>query len=213
MIFYSPLDGDPHVAPPRFRPCTCFLMTQLGGGVPPVVAEIREALEEVLREHTYTLVDADSSVTGRDFLLKIWEFIISVPVGIAIIHEDMRPGTIANIFYEIGLVQAYGKETLVIKSPGATIPSDFVRTEYLEYGTDFKPRLRQFLTSLRERARYYTSVAEQTDRNPLLAIDLLRRAYLLTSEVRLRARAQEFFDQARIRGRAKNSVEMLLVNF
>jgi hypothetical protein len=213
MIYYSPIDGDPRVTPLRFRPRTCFLMTQLGSPVPPAVLEIRSALKEVLREQSYTLVDSDSSVTGRDFLLKIWEFIIAVPVGIAVVHEDMRTGTIANIFYELGLMQAYGKETLIIKTPGASIPSDFVRTEYVEYGTDFKPRVRRYLTSLRERATYYATVAEQIDRNPLLAIDFLRRAYLLTSEPRLQGRAREFFDEARIRGRAKNSVETMLVNF
>jgi len=213
MIYYSLIDGDPRVTPLRLRPRTCFLMTQLGSPVPPAVVEIRSALEEVLREQSYTLIDSDSSVTGRDFLLKIWEFIIAVPIGIAIVHEDMRPGTIANIFYELGLMQAYGKETLIIKTPGASIPSDFVRTEYVQYGADFEPRLQRYLASLRERATYYATVAEQIDRNPLLAIDFLRRAYLLTSEARLRGRARELFAHARIRGRAKNSVETLLVNF
>jgi hypothetical protein len=213
MIYYSPLDGDPQVTPLRLRPRTCFLMTQLGGSVPPVVPEIRSAIREVLKEHAYSLVDADSAVTGRDFLLKIWEFIIAVPVGIAIIHEEMRPDTIANIFYELGLMQAYGKETLVIKTRDAHIPSDFVRTEYVEYGTNFKPRLRRFVGSLDERAAYYATVAEQVDRNPLLAIDFLRRAYLLSSEARLRQRAREFFDHAGIGDRAKNSVERLLVSF
>lgn len=213
MIYYSPIDGDPRVTPLRFRPRTCFLMTQLGSPVPPAVAEIRSDLQKVLREQSYTLVDSDSSVTGRDFLLKIWEFITAVPVGIAVVHEDMKPGTIANIFYAMGLMQAYGKETLIIKTPDAPIPSDFVRTEYVEYGGDFQPRLRRYFTSLWERASYYATVAEQIDRNPLLAIDFLRRAYLLTSEPRLRGRAREFYEEARIRGRAKNSVETMLVNF
>lgn len=213
MIYYSPVDGGPRLTAFPVRPRTCFLMTQLGAPVPAMVAEIRAALDEVLQEESFKLIDADSAVTGRDFLLKIWELVIAVPVGIAIVHEDMRPSTIANIFYEMGLMQAYGKETLVIKTPGAIIPSDFVRTEYVQYGSDFKPRLRRFFASLRERATYYASVAEQTDRNPLLAIDFLRRAYLLTSEGRLRGRAREFFGEARIRGRAKNSVEMMLVNF
>lgn len=213
MIYYSPIDGNPRITPLRFRPRTCFLMTQLGSPVPSVVVEIRSALKEVLREESYTLVDADSSVTGRDFLLKIWEFVIAVPLGIAILHGEIRPGTIANIFYEMGLMQAYGKETLIIKTPGTQLPSDFVRTEYVEYGSDFEPRLRQFFASLRDRAMYYATAAEQTERNPLLAIDFLRRAYLLTSEPRLRGRAREFFDQAGVRRRAKNSVETLLVNF
>jgi hypothetical protein len=213
MIYYRPTDGDPHLAPLRFRPRTCFLMTQLGGSIPPILSDIRTALKEVLLERSFSLIDADSAVTGRDFLIKIWEFIVAVPLGIAIIHEEMKPGTVANIFYELGLMQAYGKETLVIKTKDAAVPSDFVRTEYVQYGPDFQPRMRRFLDSLDDRAAYYAMVAEQVERNPLLAVDFLRRAFLLTEDKIHRDRAREVFAAAGLRGRAKNSVEMLLVDF
>lgn len=213
MIYYRPTDGNPLVAPLRFRPRTCFLMTQMGGPIPPVLPEIRAALRDVLKERSYSLIDADSSVTGRDILLKIWEFTITVPLGIAIIHEEMRPGTIANVFYEMGLMQAYGKETLVIKTRDAVIPSDFVRTEHVSYSADFKSRMRRFLASLDERADYYAKLAGQIERDPLLAIDFLRRAYLLTENGTHRDRAREHYDTAGLNGRANNSVEALLVSF
>ncbi|WP_420127701.1 hypothetical protein [Longimicrobium sp.] len=213
MIYYRPTDGGPHGTLLPFRPRTCFLMTQMSRPIPPVLTEIRSALKQVLKEQSYTLVDADSSITGRDFLLKIWEYIISVPLGVAIIHEEMRTETIANIFYEVGMMQSYGKETLVIKTPGATMPSDFVRTEHIQYGSDFKPRMRRFLRSLHDRASYYSTMAEHVERNPLLSIDFLRRAYLLNPDTRLRDRAREFFNGAGLEDRAKNSVETMLVNF
>lgn len=50
MIYYRPTDGDPHDTPLRFRPRTCFLMTQMGGSIPPILSEIRAALKEVLEE-------------------------------------------------------------------------------------------------------------------------------------------------------------------
>lgn len=213
MIYYRPNDGDPHVGPLRFRPRTCFLMTQLGGPIPPVLSEIRSGLQDVLKERSYALIDADSAVTGRDFLLKIWEFMVAVPLGIAIIHEEMKPGTIANVFYELGLMQAYGKETLIIKTRDSLVPSDFMRTEYVQYAGDFQPRMRRFLDSIAERATYYSTMADQVERNPLLAIELLRRAFLLTEDAAHRERARQIFAAAKLSGRAKNSVEMLLVNF
>jgi hypothetical protein len=188
-------------------------MTQMGGSIPPVLTEMRAALKQVLKEHSYSLLDADSSITGRDFLLKIWDFIVSVPVGVALLHEEMRADTIANIFYELGILQAYGKETLIVKTPGVTIPSDFVRTEHVQYSHDFKPRIRRFLISLHDRASYYSTMAEHVERNPLLSIDFLRRAYLLNPDARLRVRAREFFAAAGLESRARNSVETLLVNF
>jgi hypothetical protein len=125
----------------------------------------------------------------------------------------MKPSTIANVFYELGLMQAYGKETLVIKTASTVVPSDFVRTEYVQYGPDFHARIGRFFRSLDERAEYYALMADQVEKNPLLAIDYLRRAYLLTGDNALKDQAKAVFGTARLSGRAKNSVEMLLVDF
>src|SRR5690606_28196822 len=132
MIFYSPINGDPLQSSPPCRPKTCFLMTQLGAPLPAELTEIRREIERTLDRYGYDMIDADSVTTGKDFLLKIWELVISVPLGIAIVHEAMSKKTIANIFYELGLMQAYGKETVVVKTPTTRMPSDFVRTEHIE---------------------------------------------------------------------------------
>ena len=212
MIYYRPTDGDPHSSPFNYRPRTCFIMTQLGGPIPAEVARIREVLDSVFRAHDFDCIDATSVVTGKDFLLKIWELIVTVPVGVAIVHEEMSSTTIGNIFYELGLLQAYGKETLIVKTRSATIPSDFIRTEYVEAGSGLKERIERFCRSLQERAEYHLFMAQQVENNPLLAIDFLRRAYLLTGDTSLREPARELFEAAGLSTRAKSSVESLLLN-
>jgi hypothetical protein len=188
-------------------------MAQLGGVVPGVVTEIRERLRPLLEEHGFALVDADSLTTGKDFLLKIWQLVLSVPVGIAIVHEGIAPTTLANVFYELGWMQAYGKETIVIRAGDAAIPSDLVRTEYVPFDDHFERRFRSFMGGLGDTARYYSKVAEQVERNPLLAIDYLRRAYLITGDGELRSRSREIFRASGHDARAKNSVETLLSSF
>ncbi|MDZ7780395.1 MAG: hypothetical protein U5R14_10770 [Gemmatimonadota bacterium] len=125
----------------------------------------------------------------------------------------MPHSTLANIYLELGHMQAYGKELLVVKTPAAEVPSDLVRTEYVEWAPGFRVRLSAFLGGLMERAEYYSLVADQLERNPLLAIDYLRRAFLITGNADLRTRAEKIAAGAGLEGRARNSVEALLVRF
>lgn len=185
-------------------------MTQIGPTLPPELTEIHDAIRSVCERREYLLTDASALVTGKDFLLNIWTMLLSVPVGIAILHEDMGPGTLANIFYELGLMQAYGKETIVVKTPGAAVPSDFVRQEYIVFDGQFDDRLDRFFHYLiDERAPYFTMMGQQLERNPLLAIDYHRRAFLLSADEDCKACIEEIRTKVRFEGRAMNSVEML----
>ena len=215
MIFYRPTDGDVHTGRIEYRPRTCFLMTRLGRRIPPEVDEIRSRLTTFFGINKINIIDANTVVTGRDFLLKIWHILLGVPLGIAIITRNMSAQTFANIFYEIGLMQAYGKETLVIKTAGTKVPSDFVRTEHIQFADDFEEKLGNFLQSFFNQAEYYKFyIADQLEnKNPLLAIDYLKRAYLISGEEAYREEAIKIFEGASIKGRAKNSVEMLLIDF
>lgn len=213
MIYYRPTDGDVYQNRITWRVRTSFLMTRLGDTIPPKVVNIRQHVEQLLLQNNINLIDADTVTTGRDFLLKIWELILSVPIGIAIIYKDMPPATLANVFYELGWMHAFGKETIVIKEGRIKIPSDFVRTEYIPYDNSFERRFGSFVASLQQRLEYYETMAEQMEKNPLLAIDYLRRAYLLTGDVDLRRKANEVFQNAGLDVRAHNSVENLLVSF
>ena len=70
MIFYRPTEGDAFTAKIDYHPRTCFLMTQLGQPVPPIIQEIRNSLLDRLTKHNIDLIDANSVVTGKDFLIK-----------------------------------------------------------------------------------------------------------------------------------------------
>jgi hypothetical protein len=188
-------------------------MTQLGDRIPEKVLNIRENVETVLTRKNIALIDADHTTTGKDFLLKIWELVLSVPIGIAIIYKGMPSRTLSNIFYELGWMHAFGKETIVVKEGNIKIPSDFVRTEYIPYDNKFERRFGNFLASLEERLKYYEKMADQMEKDPLLSIDYLRRAFLLGGDQGLREKATKIFEGAGLDGRARNSVENLLVSF
>ncbi len=213
MICYRPTEGDVSSLPITYKPRTCFLMTQLGKPVPPIVKKIRSSIKSNLSSAGYGMIDSNSQITGRDFLIKIWNLILSVPLGIAIIHEDIGLKTYANIFYELGVMQAYGKETLVVKTVDAKVPSDFLRTEYVNYDEDFDNKFNKFIEGLNNQADYYVKISDQLEKDPLLAIDYLRRAYLITKDKSYQKQAEVHFDSAEIGNRAKSSVELLLMSF
>lgn len=194
MIAYSPLDGDVRQKAISYRPRTCFVMTQLGEPLPERLADLRAEVTRSIKAANLFEFDASDQVTGRDFLLKIWEIILSVPVGIAIVTEELPPSTLANIFYELGLMHALGKETLVVKTPEARVPSDFVRTEYVVSGDRLAARLAKFFAALVERSAYYALMAETVAENPLLAVDYYRRSYLISGDAGTQDRAREIVE-------------------
>jgi hypothetical protein len=213
MIFYRPTDGDVESAPMDWRPRTCFIMVAMGDSVPSEVLSAKRRVAAALRRIRFSTIDAASVTTGKDYLLKIWKIAVSCPVGIAIIHKGIRPETMANIFYELGWMQAYGRETVVIKIGDVKLLSDLVRTEYIRMDARFTQSLREFLNSLRERAIYYQTLASLLEANPLLAIDYLRRAYLLTGATASKRKALRIFAESGLTDRSRDSVERLMTTF
>ena len=95
----------------------------------------------------------------------------------------------------------------------AEIPSDLVRTEYIEFNTNFESAFNSYLCSLPKQANHYELVADQPDRNPILTIDYLKRAFLISGEERLGEKARSLVEKASLNNRAKNSVELLAAAF
>ena len=213
MIIYNPLDGYTIQHQVKSQPKHCFLMTRLGNPVPPIIDEIRVSVQACCDLFGYTVIDAQARVTGRDFLLKIWKLIASTPLSVGILHEDISQITQANIIYELGVAQALGKETVLIKSSHADNPSDLNRTEYVTFDDDFTKNFTAYLKSIHEQAENYELVADQLEKNPILALDYLKRAFLINGDIRLRDKASDIVASAKLEDRAANSVEMVAASF
>lgn len=213
MIYYSPVDGDVRQEPVQWRHQTAFIMQQLGTPVPRQVLEARRIVDRQFKKIGFTTIDATGHVSGRDFLAKIWKLLLGCPVGVALVHEGIAPSTLANIYYELGILQAYGRETVVVIIGKPALPSDFTRTEWIEAGPGFGDRFAQFLKGLSEREAYYLQMASLIERDPLLAIDYLRRAALLNGDPALAKRARAILDASGVGERTKSSVEQLAISF
>lgn len=192
MIFYNQ-DKEVLTEFIKYIPRSCFIITQLGKPIPKQITKIRKDVSACLNELNIKEIDAQQLVTGRDFLGKIWNHLLAVPMGIAIISEDLNQSTISNIFYEVGVLNALGKESLIIKTPNYKIPSDFIRTEYVNYERGFKRKVSSFLKSTIEIAVHYNIMAESLEVYPLLSIDYWRRAYLISGDETYIDKAETLF--------------------
>ena len=106
MIYYNPTDNDVLTQWIRYNPRVAFIMTQLGGTRSQELTNILTHVNEILTSREIGSMDANSQITGRDFHTKIWKLALSVPLGIAVVSETMEQTTIANIYYEVGLMNA-----------------------------------------------------------------------------------------------------------
>lgn len=212
MIIYSPNDGDAITHSIKSRPKYCFLITQLEA-TPKLVRDIQSSIKNCCQSFNYQVIDASTETTGRDFLLKIWKLIASVPICIMIIHEDTPVKTQANLYYELGVAQALGKETIIIKTPRAEIPSDFNRTEYIEFNEKFNEKFNNFLKTTQEQAEHYKELSEILEKDPILAMDYLKRAFLITDNKSYRLSVKKILKTINTDDRAKNSIENLAATF
>lgn len=213
MIHYSPVNGDVRAHPVNWRPKSAFIMQQLGTPIPPSVRKARRQIDAACKRRGFLTVDAASTTTGRDYLDKIWDLVLGCPVGVAIIHETISPSSLANIYYELGLMHALGRETLVVPVGNPEMPSDLVRTEYLPLNAQFKKKFSRFVMGMSDRAEHYLLMANNLEKNPLLAADYLRRASMLNGDRSLVKKASTILSESGIGERGKSSVEALMLSF
>lgn len=72
---------------------------------------------------------------------------------------------------------------------------------------------KQWMSGLLDLGDFFETMADQLEKNPLLEIDYLRRAYLITENEALKKRAETIYQSAELGIRARNSVEAMMKNF
>jgi hypothetical protein len=108
--------------------------------------------------------------------------------GVAIFSDATPPRTIANIFFEVGYCLALGKPTFLILAGEDAAPSDFVRSEWIEYRPDkegeFRGSVRNAFSGMDDYHEYLMGLAlsaeDAEEMNPEVTFEWFKRAYLLS---------------------------------
>jgi hypothetical protein len=177
-------------------------MRQIGN--PPAIDEqMAKAVLGVFAELGVATKDSDASTGGKDFLERILGLIRGTGFTVAIFSHDTRATAMANIMLELGFAAMCGKPFVIIKSKEAAAPSDFTRTDWIDYDPKDEPRFRHKLTqaldTLRELAAYEETLLEVALNAKLMdcavAFERANKAFLLTGEARFIDAAQSINDR------------------
>jgi hypothetical protein len=104
---------------------SAFVAIPYGGPWDDLCADvIKPAVEAV----GLTYVRADNRPRVGALMEGVWRDILQAGIVIA---ELSTPNP--NVFYELGLVHALGKDTVILKEKAVKLPADFLGTLYVEY--------------------------------------------------------------------------------
>ncbi len=202
-LVFSPLSEEVlDSGPAKLFPKTVFLMRQLGA--PPKIDQAMAALAtQVFEDAGISVLDANSSTAGKDFLERILGLIRGSGFVAALFSNDTRRTAFANILLELGFAAMCGKPLVIIKSKNAEAPSDLTRTDWIDYDqtnrSGFISKLGQAVNEINAFAdfeRMKLEVALEADRmDCAIAFERTRKAFLLTGDTTYVDHAQTILDR------------------
>ena len=118
-----------------------------------------EAVYRELKKAGFKPKEGASLVDYGDFVCSICKSILSCPFGIAFVGKGVPDKTLCNIFWEIGLMQGFGKVVLLVADEALNLPSDFSRTFFVLYGqNNYVEKFRRLIQKLKDLPQYYLKV-------------------------------------------------------
>lgn len=209
-LVFSPLSEDILSSPPRrLFPGHAFVMRQIGD--PPAIDErMAEIVGEVFAARGIPTKDADASTGGGDFLERILGLIRATGFTVAIFSHKTRPNAMANITLELGFAAMCGKPLIIVKSKEAKAPSDFTRTDWIEYDATnenrFRAKLGQALDTIEEVGAFedflLDTAMDAKSIDCAIALERASKAFLLTCDERMIEKAERIVE--RLDGAAAN---------
>ena len=124
---------------------------------------IRGKVDEIFDSNGFNLKDAMNIRGTGNLYCKICERILSSAFGVALITKDTPRNTLPNIFLEIGLLTAFGKEVIILTDSRETIPSDLQGKEVFIFAdnNNLSEYINKWSTEIQEkRITYWRTLAK-----------------------------------------------------
>lgn len=165
-------------------------MLQSGGELTADDLFMQDAARAQMGAQGYEIKTAIDLRRSGDYLHKITKMIMGCGFGVAVFSSDTPSRTIGNIFFEVGYCLALGKPViLVVKGGSKVMPSDFVRSEWVEFKPGSEEQFQQDLAGqingLTQQSAFFELLAdaayeaEEVDHE--LVVERYKRAALINS--------------------------------
>ena len=169
-------------------------MVQTNVFISMIEMEMDEVITSELEKRKFKVLRATDISGHKDYLDKITQTIRGCGFCVAIFSHATPPITLANIFFELGLAILLGKPAIIIKTEDTKPPSDFVRTEWVDYHIGkkalFRANLGKAIASISGSASYWEKIAdtalEAEDTDYELAFERYKQALLISNGKRIR---------------------------
>lgn len=187
-IIFSPLNDVELDGPFKPLPRTAFVMVQTNPYISKVEDELSNVVDEELKKKKFSSVRAADISGQKDYLDKIIQTLRGCAFGVAIFSHATPPSTLANIFFEVGLAYVFGKQVILVKTVDSRPPSDFNRTEWVDYSLgkmgEFKANFGRAIAKIEKEGTFWRQLAdvalEAEHLDPELAFERYKQAFLIT---------------------------------
>jgi hypothetical protein len=167
------------------RPKTAFLMTPSKTKRNDALKRVISRISSELQRQGFDFLDGCSLVELGGTVCKICSTMQGCAIGIGFYHPDIQADAVSNIFWEMGMLQGWGRPALLVATKKEDLPSDFTGESCIFYEDNnrYISKFRDLLTGFKEREKYYVEIlADEAIRTADYekAIKYYQEAYLIS---------------------------------
>lgn len=142
------------------RPKTAFLMTPSKSKRSTKLKAVISRVSSALKRKNIRPLDGCTLLDIGDTVCNICSTMQGCAMSIGFYNPQVPADALSNIFWEMGMVQGWGRPVLLVANRKEDLPSDFTRDRCFFYETDlhYIKNLTEIVQAIKDREQYYVNI-------------------------------------------------------
>ena len=194
------------------QPKTAFLMTPSKAKRNDALKRVISRISSELRRQGLDSLDGCSLVELGGAVCKICSTMQGCAIGIGFYHPDIPVDALSNIFWEMGMLQGWGRPALLVANKKEDLPSDFTGEFCIFYENNnrYISKFKELVIGFKGQVKYYVEILadeaiKTTDYEK--AIKYYQEAYLISGNRQIlnrMSKLKEDLEERRVPIRLRN---------